>query len=54
MAKILKNRKYSVECLLAKRNKLVKKLRHELKALSNELTIEDIFGNQNSEEVERL
>jgi hypothetical protein len=49
LAKTFKSRQYSVECLITKRNKLLSRIRENLK-FSN-LSIEDLFSNTNFQEV---
>ena len=45
LAKTLKSRKYSVECLLQKKNKILGKLRKKLKNIDASLNLEDVLSS---------
>lgn len=45
LAKTLKSRKYSVECLLQKKNKILGRLKKELKNIDASLNLEDVLSN---------
>jgi hypothetical protein len=54
LAKILKTRKYSIECLMQKKSKILKKLKEELKSIDPCLSVEDLISSGNPEETESL
>ena len=51
LAKTFKTRKYAIQCLIQKRNKLIQKLKDKLKEVSPNITIDDLFSSTNHEEV---
>lgn len=48
LAKILKNRKYAIECLAEKKAKIIKRLKEDLKCIDAGLSMEDVFSSGNS------
>jgi hypothetical protein len=51
LAKILKSRKYSIECLISKKGKVIKRLKEELQSIDGSLNIEDVFSSADPQEI---
>ena len=49
LAKILKTKKYCIECLVNKKSKILKRFKEELKNIDGSLNIEDVFSSANPE-----